>query len=96
MSRGLGDVQQKILDALYHYRDVEHLTVVDLAMRVYRKPENALTPAQMKSIRRALQGLATRDLVRISSRTRRGRACWTRTGKDFGRAVPAPRHLTPV
>lgn len=90
MSRGVGSVQQKILEEFYRHRDIEFLTVADIAMRVYRKPEVRLTPANMKSVMRALRTLAARGLIEVSEKTRLGRKCWMRTGKDLGAAPPTP------
>lgn len=90
MSRGLGVLQLKILDALVHYRDDEELTAYDLITRIDKAEP---TPNRMRSTHRAIQTLADRGQIKPSPHTRRGRQCWVKTNKDLGPARPTARIL---
>lgn len=93
MGRGIGKVQETILEELQKGK-VEHLTVADVAMRIFKTSKAELTTSQTKTVMRALRSLETRGLVETSPQTRVGRSCWMRTGKDLGPA-PAPVGISP-
>ena len=76
MSRGLGRRQLGALDWL---RQFPNGTVIEIAEVVLRKPD--VTKNELRTFRRAIQGLEKRKLIKLGGLNNRGQECWVITSR---------------